>query len=243
VAAFWRFVTDFAQGLSGRPGFQDVTADWLAAHLFGRWPSGAPVSRLSNHDDEALGVDRLANNNFGFAADAKAMPLAGQWRRGDWPEAPADPVGLICPMAAHIRKVNGREAAGDMGGRRASFDRRILRRGLPFGPRLSDPLGEDPAQGKRGLLFVSYQTSIQDQFEFLCSAWSSSAKRPRSPSGFDMVIGQNANPPDGRTRTCTIFGPDGTPVTVVTTKEFVIPTGGGYFFSPSISALQEVLSA
>jgi Dyp-type peroxidase family len=243
VPAWRSFVTSFADGLSRRPGFTGVNGEWLASRLVGRWPSGAPVSRLPDHDDEALGVDRLANNDFGFAADARSAPLAAALGRGDWPEATADPVGLTCPLAAHIRKVNAREAANDMGGRHASFDRRILRRGLPFGPALEDPCGDDPVNGNRGLLFTCYQASIQDQFEFLCSAWSSNAKRPRSPSGFDMIIGQNAHPSASRARSCTVFGRDTTPAALVTMTDFVVATGGGYFFSPSISALKEVLAA
>ena len=50
-------------------------------------------------------------------------------------------------MAAHIRKVNARTAANDEGGRKATFQRRILRRGLPWGPRLEDPTGLEPADG------------------------------------------------------------------------------------------------
>ena len=194
VAAFWDFAEKVAAGLSKRPGFDSVDAEWLASRLVGRWPSGAPVSRVPERDEFALGVDRLANNNFGFAADATAPRLTGTYAPGPWPEAKADPVGLTCPLAAHIRKVNARETSNDMGGQRASFDRRILRRALPYGPQLAEPFDDDPAHGDRGLLFASYQTSIEDQFEFLCSAWSNSAKRPRSPSGFDIIIGQNGRP-------------------------------------------------
>ncbi|MCV6972015.1 Dyp-type peroxidase [Mycobacterium bohemicum] len=242
VAAFWTFAERFANGLSRRPGFSGVTADWVASRLMGRWPSGAPVSRLPSHDDPTLGADRLENNDFGFAADAVALPLTSGAGRGSWPTAQADPVGLTCPLASHIRKVNPREVSNDMGGRHASFDRRILRRALPFGPPLDSPHGDDPVTGNRGLLFGCYQTSIADQFEFLSSAWANSTKRPRSPGGFDMVIGQNGRPGARRARSAIIFGRHASPATVVTMTDFVVATGGGYFFTPSISALQQVIA-
>lgn len=250
VAAFWQFVTAYAEALAAQPAFEGISPEWLASRIVGRWPSGAPISRLPDADDEKLGVNRLANDNFGYAAQAAAPPLAGSGDAGDWPEAGPDPVGLTCPMAAHIRKVNARETPNDMGGRRASFSRRILRRALPYGERLPDPLAPDPENGDRGLLFVCYQASIQDQFEFLNTSWMGSPTNPRSPSGFDLLIGQNGSPGQNRARSATVFGKDATPATLSTLLppdgqnpvDFVIPTGGGYFFSPSIDALRDVLA-
>ncbi len=242
VAGFRAFLAESAQALSARPGFAGVTPEWVGARLVGRWPSGAPVARLPDADDAALGVDRLANNAFGFAADAVEDPLVAGLKAGYWPEAKADPVGLTCPQAAHIRKVNAREAAGDLGGRRASFSRRILRRSLPFGSPLGEASGPGPDDGNRGLLFACYQASIEDQFELLANGWMGSSMRPRSPGGFAMMIGQNGMPGEDRMRSCTVFGRGAAAATLVTMKDFVVPTGGGYFFSPSISALKEVIA-
>jgi Dyp-type peroxidase family len=240
VAGFDSFLADQAEALRSQPGFDDMTAEQLGAILFGRWHSGAPLSRVPDGDDEQLGRDPLANNHFDYGTDTAPLPLVAGGHTNIYPEAKADPVGLTCPLAAHIRKVNTRDTPNDQGGRRASFNRRILRRGLPFGPRLPES-GPDPVDGNRGLLFLSYQASIVDQFEFLNNAWMSDPVAPRSPSGHDMVVGQNGQPGRNRVRSCTIVRSTGQAATVTATADAVIPTGGGYFFSPSISALRNVL--
>ena len=239
VAGFWRWVDEQARDLRRAPGFESVTPEWLAARIVGRWPSGAPVSRRPDADDPWLGANRLANDDFGYAASAVAPPQSDS---GEWPPAEADPLGLVCPMSAHIRKVNARETPSDLGGRRASFERRLLRRGLPYGERLAPPFGEDPRAGDRGLLFLSYQASIEDQFEFVSRSWMNSPTNPRSPSGHDLLVGQNATPGANRERRAAVFAQDGRHVTLTAPADFVIPTGGGYFFSPSIEALKGVLA-
>jgi Dyp-type peroxidase family len=231
VAGFREFVAAEAEKLAPH----GITAKHLAAYLIGRWPSGAPLPRALVADNSELGIDRLRNNYFEFGADAGPLGLVdGGDTDAQFPAAQADPAGLVCPMFAHIRKVNTRTAPNDAGGRGASFSNRILRRGLPYGTRYSD----DPA-ADRGMLFLSYQTSIVNQFEFLHRRWQGNRVNPQSPGGFDMVVGQNGQPGEARRRDCTLVAAGG--VVLTTERAFVVPTGGGYFFAPSVSALRDVL--
>ncbi len=223
VELFWQTVAEKARELQ-------VDPEWLAARMVGRWKSGAPVMRAPESDNRELGADRVARNNFQFANPGMA-DLTG---RG-YPRSEADPLGLACPIAAHIRKANPRDEATDTGGLAGTLTRRIIRRGVPYG----DPLphgGPDPHRGERGLLFLSYQTSLEDQFEFLQNAWMNRAAAP-NPGGHDPLLGQNALS-EHRERSFSL----GSGAVVRGLPDFVIPTGGAYLFSPSISALRDVLS-
>ena len=199
---------------------------------------------MPDADNKALGADAMANNYFRFASDSCPVAMVNGYV-DQYPQSKADPIGLVCPMAGHTRKVNTRDASNDAGGTLASFQRRILRRGLPFGPPLADPLdahAPDPAQGNRGLIFFSYQTSIEDQFEFLRNRWMSNRFSPRNPAGDDMLIGLNGNVGQGRERQAGVFDSQAEFVPLATDKQWITPTGGGYFFSPSLSALKTVLA-
>jgi Dyp-type peroxidase family len=246
VGLFWQTMDAEAARLAKLPGFEELSAEGLASRLVGRTRDGVPVSRLQGFDQafhEGLGAKPHANNNFRFDADTPRFSLLQGWDA--YPGAKADPLGMVCPMAAHIRKVNPRDSSSDVGGESANLQHRILRTGVPFGER-RQPLKSLPALDKpepeRGQQFLCIQASIEGQFEFLQSRWMNPDMRPKSPGGHDMLAGRV--PPAGQgPRQCTIFGAQGQQQKVIAGKPFITSTGGGYFFVPSLDAIDCVLLA
>jgi Dyp-type peroxidase family len=240
VGLFWRTFRDEAQRLSHMPGYDKIDDITLASRLVGRWPSGAPVGRTPSGDTRELGKNPFANNHFRFDSDTPSLKLV----KGEdgFPGAKADPIGLTCPLAAHVRKVNTRDAPSDMGARSSTYERRILRVGVPFGPSLKNRYAKAKSgEPERGLLFMSIQSSIEEQFEFLQARWINDDARPKSPGGHDMIVGQNAATSDG-VRRCLLFGSGLQQAQVESAGQFVTASGGGYFFIPSISTLVTVIA-
>jgi deferrochelatase/peroxidase EfeB len=155
--------------------------------------------------------------------------------------ARADLMGAVCPRFAHIRKVNPRDSGTDLGTPADSLLRLMLRRGIPFGPALvgvDDPTPELIEQ-ERGLMFISCGSTIEDQFEFVTRRWANSAIHPES-GGHDPIMGQRDKLGD-RTRFVDFPTKTGL-IRIELEREWVIPTGGGYFFVPPISAVAAVLA-
>lgn len=151
-----------------------------------------------------------------------------------------DPLGSMCPFFAHVRKVNPRDVPSNRGSGKTTLALRIMRRGIPFGPQYDHKHPENASNGQeRGLLFMSYQTSIREQFEPLVNDWMNSDVNPEGGEGFDLLIGQNNRSGQGRLRTAmlTVNGQDHT---LSAMNDFIVPTGGEYLFTPSLSLLKRL---
>ena len=252
VAAFRAFVRAEARRLAATPAFGGMTPRRLASLLVGRWPGGAPVSRSPDGEDVHLGKDSYASNHFQYSEDSPpplALKQDVRHPEDTFPLSERDAQGLTCPFAAHVRKVNPRDTVTEQGSSQDVLARLIMRRGIPFGPPypvdLDDAPGTAPfAAGEmktqRGLIFVSYQTSIERQFVFLQRDWANHSRNPNPAGGEDPIIGQ-ASEEQKRRRFVDVSIEGASPETLELDTEWVISTGGGFFFSPSISAITEVL--
>jgi Dyp-type peroxidase family len=244
VGGFWKAMREEAARLSSLDGFAEISAEGLASRLVGRTRKGVPISRLQGPErsfHEGLGSNPVANNHFRFDSDTPRVNLTQG--SDNFPMAKADPLGMACPLAAHIRKVNPRDGASDVGGEGANHRHRILRSGVPFGPRRTE-LKADPVahEAERGQLFLCIQASIEEQFEFLQARWMNDDRRPRSPGGHDMISGRMPSTGDG-VRRCSIFGAEGQEEDVRADERFITSSGGAYFFVPSLCAIRDVLAA
>jgi len=74
-----------------------------------------------------------------------------------------------CPFAAHVRKTNPRSDLDQFGGTEI---RRIIRRGIAFGPEVTDEekrakRSSPSPKLERGLLFACYQSNLGNGFHFM----------------------------------------------------------------------------
>lgn len=173
-------------------------------------------------------VNNDGDNDFDFSDDAR---------------------GLACPFYSHIRKHNPRS---DMREDWAPKERRIVRRGIPYGPPIvRDPCGK-PTDGRVvlehcdgaadsaqqiGLLFLCAQSNIEEQFEYLQAQWVNKQDHPRGKlTAADPLTGQLHK--GGLRR---IYLDPTRPDKPQDLDAVVHLRGGEYFFAPSISFLRGLL--
>jgi len=183
----------------------------LAAKFVGRWRDGTPVALSPDRPDPGIVADNQRNTNFVYGSD---------------------PGGLKCPLGAHIRRVNPRDAFGFKGG--LINRRRILRRGLPYGQFV--PEGQPVSDADdRGIVFMALNASIFRQFEFMQQQWIEYGNDSHQGNDKDPLLGNHS----GHDR-FVIQGtgePQNPPFICGGLPNFVELRGGEYFFMPSLTAI------
>jgi len=202
VGAFNDFVRSHAAG--------EAEEERLAAKMVGRWRSGAPLPLAPERDDPALGADPARNNGFDFSAD---------------------PRGLACPHAAHMRRLNPRDSALTI-----LTDvniHRIIRRSSTFGPKWERGVtASDDAKDERGIFFIFISARAYDTIEFFQQEWINRGNFIDLAEERDPVVGLQDTP--GRFTIPQV--PVRRRVDGITT--FNRLRGGEYLFMPSLTALR-----
>ncbi|MGN9846002.1 Dyp-type peroxidase [Nonomuraea sp. H19] len=141
--------------------------------------------------------------------------------------------GSKCPFSGHIRKTNPRD-----------FGREVLmaRRGQTYGERTDDPWDDSPPEtrpsGEVGLLFMAFNSSLLDQFEFTQRSWANNPDFLNPATGHDPVIGQGAR--DVKVTFPKVWGKPEMSVPQTQVAQTVTMKGGEYFFAPSLAYLRNM---
>lgn len=181
----------------------------LAAKMFGRWRSGAPLILSPDGEDAPLGADGARNNDFDYADDAE---------------------GLICPHAAHARRMNPRGSPTTI--LADENIHRIIRRSSTFGPKWTpDVTADQDGDDQRGLFFIFISARAFDTIEFLQQEWINRGNFLDLGEERDPIVGLHSE----RGHFTIPARPVRRRVSGVTT--FNRLRGGEYLFMPSLSAL------
>lgn len=221
----------------------------LRAKMVGRWPDGVPLMAAPNYAAyqnflrEWSDISAIQAKTSGRTADERARLQAYQQTLIDF-RYRDDPDGTRCPIAAHIRRGNMRDMLDPRmtspnpktwDGSALTNRRRILRRGLPYGP--FDP-EEDTDKVERGVIFIAMCANLSRQFEFVLQQWVN--------YGMDLNLGNDScpllGPHNKRSKFMVPADPDDEngPWVMNAIPQFVETRGGEYFFVPSLAALADI---
>jgi Dyp-type peroxidase family len=210
----------------------------VAEAMVGRTKLGAPI--VARESQPIEGTDD-ARNQFTFRND---------------------PDGTACPLGAHIRRANPRNAdlpdgtkgllsrlwrTLGFGGKRARYDllessrfHRMLRRGREYGPLTNEEAGSERRSDEQGLRFICLNANILRQFEFVQNSWIANPKFDGLEEA-DPLLG-NRRPLLDETATNTFTCPQESGINrrYENLPTFVTVRGGAYFFMPSLRALRYI---
>ncbi|MFL6351859.1 MAG: Dyp-type peroxidase [Bryobacteraceae bacterium] len=189
----------------------------LASKFVGRWRDGTPTMLSPDKEDPALVQDGNRSTNFTYGKD---------------------PTGARCPLGAHLRRVNPRDAFGFQTG--LVNRRRITRRGLTYGTYVPEGQPVDDNED-RGVAFMALNASFARQFEFIQQQWIEYGNDSHQGNDRDLLLGNHSASPNGSK--FVVQGsedPKNPPFICGGLTNFVELRGGDYFFIPSMTALKMI---
>lgn len=204
----------------------DSLYELMAAKVVGRWRDGMPIVTTPRHAPGYLGdvAEGDPSNDFRYLPD--------------------DSSGFSCPIGAHIRRTNPRDALGWDG--QMSRRHRIIRRGIPYGaPADKFEEGQSDDGVDRGLLFICFNASFERQFEVIQRQWCIDGNAFRLGNDRDYLLGDcdagdaaAAPTPDGRVSSGRVVI-EGSPPYFVATRPPVVRTKGcAYLLMPGLEAIR-----
>ncbi|MGI9023258.1 MAG: Dyp-type peroxidase [Acidimicrobiales bacterium] len=209
VAGFRDYVADVATATG-------VSEELVMAKVCGRWRNGVPVGAADTFEQaEEFLASGAELNDFDFTDDQD---------------------GRACPLGSHIRRTYPRRA--QIVQRPANRTRRLVRRGVPFGPWL-DPGARPASIRERGLLGSFLCASLSTQFEAMQYDWMNLGLLHPSITGTnDPLVGAN----DPAVSSFSFSTEQTGWQTVRKLPEFVQTMGGAYCFLPSLRAIDWIAS-
>jgi Dyp-type peroxidase family len=245
VRTFWQFV-DRASG-----SIQEARYELAEALVGRRLSSGEPMVGLSRDSIPGVGTSEnlakkkldIQRNQFTYDSDPAGVdcPLGAHIRRGNPRNAdiPGDPKGLISNLI-HLLGFGNRSPRADLIA--STRFHRVLRRGREYGVKLSPEEALQPAPSgdpERGLHFIAVNSNIERQFEFVQNAWMMRTKFNGLTEESDPLLG-NREAVRGCPFTSAFSLPreNGVRRRLMDMPQFITVRGGAYFFLPSIRALK-----
>jgi deferrochelatase/peroxidase EfeB len=247
VRGFWRYLNRQAEGDHDR-------SQYFAERLVGRRMSGDPLLPLTKGNINGVGpdLDDINRNCFTFESD---------------------PDGVVCPLGAHVRRANPRNAdlptgtpsgvigrllrilaldrlSGNAGASRdlvaSTRFHRLLRRGREYGPEVTPAQRLEAAPSGElptGLNFICLSANIGRQFEFIQSAWIMNSKFDGLDGESDPLLGNREAIAGCPANTFSLPVSDGVRRHLEGVPRFTTVRGGAYFFLPGLRALRYLASA
>ncbi|HMH14545.1 MAG TPA: hypothetical protein VK578_15710 [Edaphobacter sp.] len=237
VRSFWQFVDK-------QVGEDATKRQTLAEKMVGRQMSGDSLVPGTGQSIAGVGPDAqdIQRNQFTFDDDAD---------------------GIRCPLGAHVRRANPRNADYPAGthdlverlvrllgfGRKSIREdviastrfHRLLRRGREYGMKLSPDQRLQPQlidETPSGLQFVCLNANISRQFEFVQSAWLMSGKFDGLNEEGDPLLGNREAVTGCPVDRFSLPVAGGVRQQIQELPRFTTIRGGAYFFLPGVRALR-----